>query len=59
MEPAQLFFAQNFEAAIPVWAAAKLRGVPYVYHIHDNMTLSHRFPAWLKTSGLVGQTLRR
>lgn len=49
VEPAQLFFAHSFEAAMPVWVAAKLRGLPYVYHIHDNLTLSHRFPAWLRT----------
>jgi glycosyltransferase involved in cell wall biosynthesis len=41
-------FAHNFEAAVPVWLASKVRRVPYFYHIHDNLTLSHQFPRPLK-----------
>jgi len=40
----RLAFGHNFEGVAPVWLVSRVKRFPYVYHIHDNITLAHRFP---------------
>jgi glycosyltransferase involved in cell wall biosynthesis len=40
----RLIYAHAFEGAIPAWIAHRLTGVPYIYHVHDNFSISHKWP---------------
>jgi glycosyltransferase involved in cell wall biosynthesis len=39
----RLAFCHDFEAACVVWICARILRRRYIYHIHDNFTLSHNF----------------
>jgi glycosyltransferase involved in cell wall biosynthesis len=39
----RLVYAHAFEAAVAAWVARRVAGIPYIYHIHDNISISHKW----------------
>ena len=39
----------NFESALPVYWASKIKGFSYIYEIYDEFSKSYNFPCWIKT----------
>lgn len=56
----RLIYAHNFEGAIPSWIAHRLTGVPYIYHIHDNISISHQWNKAVRSflNGVEGILIR-
>jgi glycosyltransferase involved in cell wall biosynthesis len=40
--------ASDFEAAVPSFIAARWLGVPWIYNIHDNLSVRYAIPAWAR-----------
>ena len=42
-----IIYATNFETAVSVWAASKIRAITYVYDIFDECAISNNFPGFI------------
>jgi glycosyltransferase involved in cell wall biosynthesis len=38
----------NFDSALPVYLASRIRRFKYIYEIYDEFAISYKFPSWLK-----------
>jgi len=39
----RMIYPHAFEGAVAAWSVRRIAGTPYIYHIHDNISISHRW----------------